>query len=88
MSKYLLSFSYLGTRFSGLQKQPRNITVQGVLESALSLVLRIPEQSIKVHTSSRTDAGVHAIMNTACVTLPPENAQPKPTVFLRVIASL
>ncbi len=48
---------YDGTDFWGWQVQPRGITVQGVLEDALS---RIANRSISVIGASRTDSGVHA----------------------------
>lgn len=47
----------MGTHFAGSQIQPGQRTVQGDLESALSLILRQP---VQVQGSSRTDAGVHA----------------------------
>jgi len=51
--------AYDGTEFHGWQRQKGNLrTVQGVLEDALRHVLRHPVDLI---SSSRTDAGVHAI---------------------------
>lgn len=50
----------MGTHFSGFQVQPGIRTVQGELEDALAVLLKSP---IRLSTSSRTDAGVHARQN-------------------------
>jgi tRNA pseudouridine38-40 synthase len=58
-----IDLGYDGTDFAGWAKQPDQRTVQGVLEDALAVVLRVPaeEQSRPVVTvAGRTDAGVHA----------------------------
>ena len=54
-----IDLAYDGTDFSGWAKQPELNTVQGVLEEALTTILRVDE----VHTvvAGRTDAGVHAM---------------------------
>lgn len=54
-----LALSYDGTDFSGWAVQPGLRTVQGVLEEALSTVLRLPEPA-RLTVAGRTDAGVHA----------------------------
>jgi len=46
------------------------VTVQGALESAVWNVVK-PPNPVKVVTSSRTDKGVHALVNTAHVDLLP-----------------
>ena len=53
-----LYISYDGTAYSGWQKQPNALTIQEVLEQALSKILR---QEISVMGCGRTDAGVHAL---------------------------
>lgn len=53
-----LTVSYNGAPFSGFARQPSQLTVQGELEQALSLVFRRP---MEVVCSGRTDAGVHAL---------------------------
>lgn len=58
MKNILLTIEYDGTNFSGWQRQPRQRTVQGELEKALSVVCRCP---IQINGTSRTDAGVHAL---------------------------
>jgi len=56
--KVALGVEYDGTRFSGWQVQPSQITVQGSLERALSLVANHP---VKTVAAGRTDSGVHAL---------------------------
>lgn len=53
-----LTVSYNGAPFSGFARQPGQLTVQGELEQALSLIFRRP---VEVVCSGRTDAGVHAL---------------------------
>ena len=53
-----LTVSYNGALFSGFARQPGQLTVQGELEQALSLIFRRP---VEVVCSGRTDAGVHAL---------------------------
>jgi tRNA pseudouridine38-40 synthase len=55
--RYFIAFSYFGKSYHGWQNQPNAITVQEVLEDALSKLLR---ESIAVVGAGRTDAGVHA----------------------------
>ncbi|MEE6283053.1 tRNA pseudouridine synthase A [Georgenia sunbinii] len=54
-----LAISYDGTHFSGWATQPGLRTVQGVLEEALTTVLRLPAPA-RLTVAGRTDAGVHA----------------------------
>ncbi|MFH2006514.1 MAG: tRNA pseudouridine(38-40) synthase TruA [bacterium] len=53
----LLRVAYDGTRYSGWQIQPRDPTIQGSLQAAVSCLHGAPT---KVFGASRTDAGVHA----------------------------
>lgn len=55
--RYFIEFAYNGAAYHGWQKQPDAVTVQGVLEQQLSMVLRTP---INLVGAGRTDAGVHA----------------------------
>jgi tRNA pseudouridine38-40 synthase len=57
MRNVLVTLAYDGAGFHGWQKQPGQRTVQGVLEAALS---RVCGEQIRLHGTSRTDAGVHA----------------------------
>lgn len=55
--RYFLQLAYRGTNYHGWQRQPNGLSVQEVLETALTTVLRQP---ISIVGSGRTDAGVHA----------------------------
>ena len=55
--RYFLSLSYFGEAYHGWQRQPNAVTVQEVIEQALSTLLRSP---ITVVGAGRTDTGVHA----------------------------
>lgn len=58
--KLKLTIKYDGTAYHGWQRQQNALTVQEVLEDALS---RISHSPISVVGCSRTDAGVHAAMH-------------------------
>ena len=55
--RYFLQMSYKGTRYHGWQVQPNAVSVQEVMEKALSTILR---ENITVVGAGRTDTGVHA----------------------------
>lgn len=57
MARYVLALEYDGRAFAGWQIQPDQITVQGVLEKALS---RMAGHPVRAHAAGRTDTGVHA----------------------------
>lgn len=57
MQRYFLQISYNGTNYHGWQVQPNAISVQEVIENALSTILR---EKIAVVGAGRTDTGVHA----------------------------
>lgn len=71
-----LTIEYDGTQFSGWQRQPQTQTVQGTLEERLKLVCGHP---VDLLVAGRTDAGVHALGQTANFltksTLPVERIQ-------------
>lgn len=52
-----LLVSYNGTPFSGFARQPGQLTVQGSIEEALSLLFR---REVETVCAGRTDSGVHA----------------------------
>jgi len=60
MPRYFLEVRYKGTIYKGFQIQRKEATIQGEITKALETVLRFP---VKLTTSSRTDAGVHALQN-------------------------
>lgn len=55
--RYFIELSYNGKAYHGWQNQPNAITVQQVLEEALSVLLNT---KIEVVGAGRTDSGVHA----------------------------
>lgn len=57
MHRYFVKCAYDGTEYSGWQIQNNAKTVQGTIEDALKVVLRLP---ISIVGCGRTDAGVHA----------------------------
>lgn len=57
MRTILLHVEYDGTAYAGWQSQTNGLAVQDVVESALTQVLK---QKVRIHSSGRTDAGVHA----------------------------
>lgn len=60
MNRYFLTVRYMGTRYGGFQVQDNAQTIQGEVEKAMGVFLRQP---VELTGSSRTDAGVHALMN-------------------------
>jgi tRNA pseudouridine38-40 synthase len=54
---FKLILSYRGTAYAGWQRQDNALTVQQVVEQALSELLA---ESVRIVGASRTDAGVHA----------------------------
>ena len=57
--KYFMTFSYDGSNFYGYQKQPGKRTVQKEIEDVLKQIN--DNKSVSIHSSGRTDAGVHAL---------------------------
>lgn len=55
--RYFLEFSYAGTNYHGWQRQPNAISVQEVLENALSIIIK---KKTPLIAAGRTDTGVHA----------------------------
>lgn len=62
MKRVMLTVAYDGTNYHGWQLQPNVVTVESVLNDALSDLLK---EEIKVIGASRTDTGVHALGNIA-----------------------
>ena len=63
MQTIFLRLKYDGSHYRGWQRQNSSPTIQGVLEKALTKLLK---QEITIDGSGRTDAGVHALDQ--CVT--------------------
>ncbi|MDB4470769.1 tRNA pseudouridine(38-40) synthase TruA [Deltaproteobacteria bacterium] len=57
MAKIKLTIEYDGTDYVGWQVQPNGVSIQQRVELALEQLLG---ESVRVHSSGRTDAGVHA----------------------------
>ncbi len=62
MPNFKLNIEYDGTAYHGWQRQKGDRTVQGAIEAALATMTR---QRVVVTGSGRTDAGVHALGQTA-----------------------
>ena len=55
--RFFITLSYNGSNYVGWQIQPNGLTVQEVLQNALSKILRT---NVKIVGAGRTDTGVHA----------------------------
>ena len=62
MFTYQILVEYVGTRFVGWQKQKNGFSVQELLQKVLK---KITKKNIIVFGSGRTDAGVHALNQSA-----------------------
>lgn len=62
MRKIKLTIAYDGTLFGGWQVQNNTLSIQELIEKALSVLLR---EKVSVFSAGRTDAGVHAQGQTA-----------------------
>lgn len=73
MRRVKLTIAYDGTNYCGWQIQPNGITIEEVVNKALS---KLTGENIVVIGASRTDSGVHAMGNVAVfdtnTTIPPE----------------
>jgi tRNA pseudouridine38-40 synthase len=66
MRRIKLTVAYDGTDFSGWQVQPGRVTIQSTLEAVFSAIER---KRVHITGSGRTDAGVHALGQTAAVSM-------------------
>ena len=62
MFKYQILIEYVGTNFRGWQVQKKGKTIQGLIQDRISKILR---EKIILFGSGRTDAGVHALEQSA-----------------------
>jgi tRNA pseudouridine38-40 synthase len=69
MPRYKLTLEYDGSGLVGWQRQATGLSVQEVLETAVE---RFCGAAVTIHGAGRTDAGVHALAQTAHVDLPRE----------------
>lgn len=58
-SRYFIFISFKGTSYHGWQIQPDSVTVQKILDDALSVLL---SEKISTIGAGRTDTGVHALV--------------------------
>lgn len=70
--RFRLDLAYDGTSFAGWARQPAQRTVQGVLEQALSDIVRRRAPDPRLIVAGRTDTGVHALGQVAHVDLTDE----------------
>jgi len=69
MPRYKLTLEYDGTGLVGWQRQGNGLSIQEILETAVE---KFCGRKITVHGAGRTDAGVHALGQTAHLDLPRE----------------
>jgi len=69
---FKLTIAYEGTQYGGWQRQPNAVTVQELIEKALT---KIAGKRVVVHGSGRTDAGVHARGQVASCSLTTHHSQ-------------
>src|SRR5487761_364768 len=62
MPRYKLTVEYDGRGLVGWQRQAKGLSVQEILETAVE---RLCGKHVTVHGAGRTDAGVHALAQTA-----------------------
>ena len=62
MPRYQIYIEYEGTNFRGWQVQKKGKTIQGLIQEKISKILK---ENIILLGSGRTDAGVHAIEQSA-----------------------
>ncbi len=74
-----MTIAYDGTNYGGWQVQRNAVSIQALIEEPLSIILRNPAS---IAGSGRTDAGVHALGQTAHFT------SDKPIDIFKTIASL
>ena len=58
-TRYFIFISYKGTSYHGWQIQPNSLTVQKIIDDALSTIL---SEQISTTGAGRTDTGVHALI--------------------------
>lgn len=79
---FKLQIEYDGTAYAGWQRQKNHPTIQEKIENALATITRQP---VKLHGSGRTDAGVHALGQSASFSC---ETRMKPDQFKQALNSL
>lgn len=81
-----MTVAYNGVPFAGFARQPGQLTVQGSIEEALSLIFRTPIETV---CAGRTDSGVHARGQVVSFSVPAEEWQQRSEYkFLRSMNAL
>jgi tRNA pseudouridine38-40 synthase len=62
VQNYKITIKYDGTQYHGWQAQPKTPTIEKNIEKS---ILEISKENVKIIGASRTDAGVHAVGQTA-----------------------
>lgn len=83
--RWFMTLSYRGAPFHGWQRQPGDVSVQSVLEDALTTITRLP--AVPITGAGRTDAGVNARIMVAHLDLP-DAIDPREPRFLRALNSI
>jgi tRNA pseudouridine38-40 synthase len=65
-----IDLGYDGGGYSGWGVQPGLPTIQGAVEAAVAMILRLPVDTYRLIVAGRTDAGVHALHQVAHLDLP------------------
>ncbi|XP_007575028.1 PREDICTED: tRNA pseudouridine synthase-like 1 isoform X3 [Poecilia mexicana] len=87
-ARYLIFFQYIGTKYRGVVKvPPQQLGQSGVQEHLEEAIKRLkPVNPVSLSVSSRTDAGVHALSNSAHFDLQRKNDKPPFTADVLVEA--
>lgn len=78
-NRYFIELAYKGSAYHGWQRQPNAISIQQVLEEALTKLMR---EKISLLGAGRTDTGVHARQMFAHFDVAQEVKNPEELVFL------
>jgi tRNA pseudouridine38-40 synthase len=81
LSRYFIFISFNGTCYHGWQKQPGSVTVQKLLDQALSNILG---EKIETTGAGRTDAGVHALLFCAHFDSVADDLSDRPNLVFRL----
>jgi len=79
IKRYFIELSYNGTAYHGWQRQPNAMSIQQLLEEALSKILG---ETIRIVGAGRTDTGVHARQMFAHFDVKKKTIDPNEIVFL------